>query len=186
VGLVVVAAVLLAIVIVVIALVIYASKRHQRYADAAGPIKRDGRLKHVHLPSLTVQDMAYEEGRAWLAWCKARGITTWLAAQSRASLLQQGSMLPWESIITFHYAGSALPASTVKRSPHLVIKRDPMAPVRMQYKTFGSIPEAPLAESYGSLRTVRKEITLPRRDVLDWFRFPPALSDVAVVDVLTE
>jgi hypothetical protein len=194
------AIILLAVVIVVSVLVVYATKRHKRYAAAHKPLlQKYPMLEKVALPSLTEQDVAYREAEAWLAECKARGIKTWLAGQSRASMLHLHKMYPWETSITFHYVsptrGAICPPvlsvpksfSGSSRKSHIKVRRDAMPPAHLRTGTFGTITDVPYAVLPGrTLRVRPKAMTLPRRDVLDWFRYPPAMSDTFVVEVAEE
>lgn len=184
--------ILLAIIVVVSALMVYATKRHKRYVAALPKdvIAKFPALKTAYLPSLTKQDKAYLEAQAWLERCKASGVVTWLAGKSRASMLHIQEMYPWDSGITFHYVSPTELHSGVgwlDKETYLNLRRDAMAPAGILYGSFGKLKEVPYAVVPGVTRHILpKAITLPRRDVLDWFRYPPAMSDTIVADVVIE
>ena len=173
-------------ILVATCLMVYATKRHKRYAAAVGI--EDDAPPNVHLPSRSDQDQAYRELQAWLDMCAARNIPTWLAGKSRAALLHRHKMYPWEQTITVHYVEPGRGPRVLLPHPpkFLKPKKDAMAPPlkRAQFGPVAGVPYADLGTRV--LTPCQKTFTVKRRDVLDFFRYPPSMSDTFTAEVLCE
>jgi hypothetical protein len=181
--------VLLIVIVVAACLIVYATKRHKRYIKAV-EVAEDA-PPNVHLPGRADQDQAYRELEAWLKTCADQSVPTWVAGQSRVALLHRHAMQPWDRTITVHYVEPSGPGKKAPILPakpkFLVTRRDAMAPASLKHADFGPVTKVPYEDRPDrTLRPCAQTFTFRRRDFLDYFRFPPAMSDTFTVDTMCD
>jgi hypothetical protein len=161
------------LVLFVLSLALASMARHHR---VVGDVTYDDLLwagipQCAALPGRVAQEHLLTRLALWLAACRARGVTPWLSTASMA-VDNNGELLPWVGTLEFEREYSQGRPPDPPRG--ITCRGTNVRPAALRLGRVGFVP--------GVLYTPEVvpdivRVTVPRRDVLDWFRTPIDIED---------